>query len=546
MKKRIAFIIGLVCLTIFSVIACNKSKDEHVFVSHAEVVATCQTSGNKAYFTCLHCDKIFDLDKNEIDEIPTVDMLEHDFEIKLGEPSTCSTKGTIDRYECGACKKIFDLNKEEITSIEKDLDGYNHFGNATYSIAKKPAKLKYNVGDKFDSAGMVISSKCEKCNGVILDNQYITVEYPTENATAFNIGDNKVFLKYQGVVLTIEGITVIKPEVVLQGVKSTYTTTCNTPISLDGIISSVIGAEIKCEYIKGANQIVSPFELEKGEYKVRIYVEDAENYFGTETVATLIVNHEYKKRQDENVVGLVCACKDAVFTIENGKTVFVDKDNPLIDLGSLFYGDVDYAISSVKKIDANKLVDIEGTKQGNVYLYSKDLYGQTGLYLSVTYTVNGEDYTAKVISKFNKVESKLQIGNMQYLGIQNEYGDVYSVTQDNGLIESSDKRPLTAFFKSEMLNCMPDGYDYFEFWIYNPTDVDYSVHFAGDGENGWMNSSSADTFLAKKSWTKVTISKADVQNNAFGTWYLYIFGGNNDGAKQEGWQISTVYAVKAL
>ena len=58
-------------------------------------------------------------------------------------------------------------------------------------------------------------------------------------------------------------------------------------------------------------------------------------------------------------------------------------------------------------------------------------------------------YTAKVISKFNKVESELQIGNMQYLGIQNEYGDVYSVTQDNGLIESSDKRPLTAFFKSE-------------------------------------------------------------------------------------------------
>ncbi len=546
MKKRIAFIIGLVCLTIFSVIACNKSKDEHVFVSHAEVVATCQTSGNKAYFTCLHCDKIFDLDKNEIDEIPTVDMLEHDFEIKLGEPSTCSTKGTIDRYECGACKKIFDLNKEEITSIEKDIDGYNHSGNATYSIVKKPAKLKYNVGDKFDSAGMVISSKCDKCNGVILDNQYITVEYPTENATAFNIGDNKVFLKYQGVVLTIEGITVIKPEVVLQGVKSTYTTTCNTPISLDGIISSVIGAEIKCEYVKGANQIVSPFELEKGEYKVRIYVEDAENYFGTETVATLNVNHEYKKRQDEKVVGLVCACKDAIFTIENGKTVFVDKDNPLIDLGSLFDGDVDYAISSVKKIDANKLVDIDGTKQGNVYLYSKDLYGQTGLYLSVTYTVNGEDYTAKVISKFNKVESELQIGNMQYLGIQNEYGDVYSVTQDNGLIESSDKRPLTAFFKSEMLNCMPDGYDYFEFWIYNPTDVDYSVHFAGDGENGWMNSSSADTFLAKKSWTKVTISKADVQNNAFGTWYLYIFGGNNDGAKQEGWQISTVYAVKSL
>ncbi|MBQ7373731.1 MAG: hypothetical protein IJW64_04120 [Clostridia bacterium] len=546
MKKRIALIVGLVCLTIFSLIACNKVKEEeHEFVSHRANSATCETDGNELYYTCARCDKIFDADKKEIDSIPTVISTGHDLEIKIGTPSTCVTQGEIDHYECNKCKKLFNLVGEAIESIKAECNAYNHDKTVVYSIAKRPYKTNYFIGEQFDFEGMVIITKCEKCNGAVVDNQYLSVVYQNENKNEFSFGDTGVTLKYQGATFTVDGITVVKPEIEFYGLQDVYNTACQTPLALEGITTNVVGAQIKCEYLNKSHEPISLSNLNKGSYILRIYVEDSEVYYGSEVLKTLTVDHDYQRIENEKIVGRTCSCNESLFSISNGSVVFVKDGDMGIDLGSVVHGNVDFTISSIKKIEGNLKVDISGTNQGNVYTYSKDLYSSDGLNLLVNYRINDEDYTVTVISKLSRVTVSLSIGEMQNSGEENEYGMIYNVSQDDGLVDNSDKRPLTAFGKGELNSALPQDYDYLEFWLYNPTDTDYSVHLAGDGASGWMDSSSPDIALPAKTWTKVTISNADVQNNTYGAWYLYIFGGNSDGAQQSGWQISPIYAVKA-
>ena len=47
----------------------SSEAEAHVYVSHEAVVATCQAAGNEAYYTCEECDKIFNAEKVEIQEI---------------------------------------------------------------------------------------------------------------------------------------------------------------------------------------------------------------------------------------------------------------------------------------------------------------------------------------------------------------------------------------------------------------------------------------------------------------------------------------------
>ena len=43
---------------------------------------------------------------------------------------------------------------------------------------------------------------------------------------------------------------------------------------------------------------------------------------------------------------------------------------------------------------------------------------------------------------------------------------------------------------------------------------------------------------------KVIISNEDIQLNKNGQWYVYLLGGDGQGAAKDGWKISTIYAVK--
>ena len=143
----------------------------------------------------------------------------------------------------------------------------------------------------------------------------------------------------------------------------------------------------------------------------------------------------------------------------------------------------------------------------------------------------------------SKVEVALTLGQMTDTGTTNEYGKVYDLKQEQWFIDNPNGVTMCSF-GSKLVSALPNGYDCFEFYLYNPTDTEYRFHLAGNVDDTWTDSTN-DVMLAAKTWTKIVIFSEDIQNTAKGDWYMYIQGGNGDGAAQAGWQISTVYAVKA-
>ena len=139
-----------------------------------------------------------------------------------------------------------------------------------------------------------------------------------------------------------------------------------------------------------------------------------------------------------------------------------------------------------------------------------------------------------------RMTATLDFGTKTDTGETNEYGTVYNISRGVWYVENNVNNTMGDFGAGALANALLEGYEYFYFWMYNPTDTVYSFHIAGG--NTWTDS--ADSYsLAAKAWTKVTISAADIEmTKAAGTWYVYILGGDGAGAAKDGWQISTIYA----
>ena len=74
----------------------------HSYVNHPAVAATCTSGGNEQYYTCSGCDKIFDSNHNEIQSIPTIATLGHNY-----VNHECTRCGDI---ETGYTKVTFKVN----------------------------------------------------------------------------------------------------------------------------------------------------------------------------------------------------------------------------------------------------------------------------------------------------------------------------------------------------------------------------------------------------------------------------------------------------
>lgn len=160
------------------------------------------------------------------------------------------------------------------------------------------------------------------------------------------------------------------------------------------------------------------------------------------------------------------------------------------------------------------------------------------------------DYTLEVgaivgcktseLPQVEKTEVTLSFGVQTDSGESNEYGKIYNITREQWYIQENITNTMGTLQANKLANALPNGFDHFEFWVYNPLTTANRFHLAGDVEGAWTDS--ADTItLAAQSWTKVTISNADIQLNKQGQWYVYVLDGGMDAA---GWKISTIYAVK--
>ena len=83
-----------------------------------EVAATCVANGVKGHYTCLVCEKNFDADYAEIEDLSIAASAEYhaygDWILKV-EP-TCVDNGTKAHYFCSVCETNFNADKEEVTS----------------------------------------------------------------------------------------------------------------------------------------------------------------------------------------------------------------------------------------------------------------------------------------------------------------------------------------------------------------------------------------------------------------------------------------------
>ena len=144
-----------------------------------------------------------------------------------------------------------------------------------------------------------------------------------------------------------------------------------------------------------------------------------------------------------------------------------------------------------------------------------------------------------------KVAISLTVGQMTDSGETNEYGKVYNLKQGQWFIDNAQDannlKTMADFQPNALANALVEGGEWIIFYLYNPTATEYQFHLAG-GNNGWTDSQHFIT-LTPNAWTKVVITAEEIAMNKEAAWYMYILGGNNEGAAQAGWKMSTVYAV---
>ena len=171
--------------------------------------------------------------------------------------------------------------------------------------------------------------------------------------------------------------------------------------------------------------------------------------------------------------------------------------------------------------------DIEDNKNGTWYVYLENSDAD-GWQISPLY------YSAKM-------EVNLVFGVQADTGTTNENGKVYNISREQYYIDNNNTNTIGTLQTNKLANALPAGYEYFYFWMYNGTGTEYNFHLAGDCSGTWTDS--ADTVALKVGeWTKIIISATDIELNKQGQWYVYILGGDGQGAAKDGWQISTIYA----
>ena len=430
MKKKLIFIGLLACMAL-PLGACEKevtsspdgsenSVHTHAYVEHGAVAADCENAGNEQYYTCEGCDAVFDKDKKEIEEVPTLEALGHGYVLVTEKDGSCSVKGESAHYTCEDCDKLFDLTKTEITSVAGDYDASVHTGTVALSVQAQPAKTTYTVGERFDPTGMVVVYKCGDCAGSIVDNQFLSYSYQTDGADSFADGDTKITVHFNGLSFDV-AISVGKAQANISGVAESYETVCGVAPQIDAI-SNLPDSALLIAYYDGETEITSADLVAGKTYTAKVYIESTDTVEGAEVFATVNVSHErgWKADEaDENKLVYKCNCGDGegAYVMDN-QSIFVDSTDMSVDLSKLVVGAENVSVKSIQQIllvNNGTKVDIEGTNEGMVYTFDLSKYEKTAfaevdgeivyytpyeLALSVVYTVDGVDCEATVVAKY--------------------------------------------------------------------------------------------------------------------------------------------------
>lgn len=105
----------------YEYIVTEVSNKEHSYEKVEKKEPTCFEKGNEEYFVC-SCGKCLDADKKEIEGIPYIDTVKHNYGDFVEEvPATCTEKGVLGHYVCSVCLNNFDESFNKLESLEIDV-----------------------------------------------------------------------------------------------------------------------------------------------------------------------------------------------------------------------------------------------------------------------------------------------------------------------------------------------------------------------------------------------------------------------------------------
>ena len=91
--------------------------------------ATCEEAGNKAYWTCSNCNKVFEDEEGKTATTVaamTIEANGHVYGDLIAEvPATCEGTGIKAHYTCSVCEKNFGADKKELTDLVISAKGHN-------------------------------------------------------------------------------------------------------------------------------------------------------------------------------------------------------------------------------------------------------------------------------------------------------------------------------------------------------------------------------------------------------------------------------------
>lgn len=106
-----------------------------------EKPVTCTAYGIKGHYHCSECNKDFDIDLNEINDL-IIESSGHDYGTWITEQSaTCSSDGTKGHYHCSKCNKDFDADKNELTDLF--IQGGHDYQSGTCTVCHDQTFLTF-------------------------------------------------------------------------------------------------------------------------------------------------------------------------------------------------------------------------------------------------------------------------------------------------------------------------------------------------------------------------------------------------------------------
>ena len=119
MKNSGFKLISISMIGVLSLLSCEASKTaSHKLYKVKEKEATCTEKGWEEHYECKHCDRWYDLNKEERTQMSLeYPKIRHDFITHEEVLPTETDDGVALYYECKLCNKLYDLDYEEISEI---------------------------------------------------------------------------------------------------------------------------------------------------------------------------------------------------------------------------------------------------------------------------------------------------------------------------------------------------------------------------------------------------------------------------------------------